>query len=137
MKSIYFILFAIILFSCSGDDASQDNSDTALVEQFSLVNVSGGVDGIDHDFELGLITWQFDNANWILTVENNHIDTDVFDGLPSGTYDYQILSTTGEDAYLVIHDMNFSYKMTSSPSIELLLDEALIANSYLLRFSSR
>lgn len=136
MKSVYLYLVIYILFlSCSNDDDSNTNDDFLLNGQFSLVNVSGGLLGIDDDFEIGLIIWDFDGNNWILTVDNNNTANSVCDGLPSGTYNYQILTTTGENDYLVIDGMNLSYGITSSESAELILDEGVALDGFLLSFN--
>lgn len=126
------------MLSCGNDDDNQNNNDEGLLDgQFSLVNVSGGLLGVDDDFEIGLITWDFDGYNWVLTVDNNNSANVAYDGLPSGTYDYQILTTTGEDAYLVVNEVNFSYRIALYDSSELLLDEGIAFDGFLLSFNSQ
>lgn len=126
------------MLSCGNDDDNQNNNDEGLLDgQFSLVNVSGGLLGVDDYFEIGLITWDFDGYNWVLTVDNNNSTNVAYHGLPSGTYDYQILTTTGEDAYLVVNEVNFSYRIALYDSSELLLDESIAFDGFLLSFNSQ
>ncbi|MFK7833260.1 MAG: hypothetical protein AB8B52_08290 [Winogradskyella sp.] len=134
MKTRLFTLIVVLfLFSCNNDDDAAQNSEPTLIGPWSLVNVSGGFAGIDDDFEVGLITWDF-NENFLeFTVTNNNTTNVIFDGLPSGTYNFQVLSTTGEDSQLVTE--TFSYEITTLTSSQLVLDEGIAFDGFLLTFS--
>jgi len=133
MKTIFYV-FVLALFSvsCNNNDDSMENTDTTLAGSWSLVNASGGFAGVNDDFEVGLITWDFNHNNLELTVTNANTANVIFDGLPSGTYNY-VFTTTGEDVSLVINSIR--YDLTTLSSSELVLDEGVAADGFLLTFS--
>ena len=134
MKTTFYV-FVLVLFlvSCNNNDDSIENTDTTLEGSWSLVNASGGFAGVNDDFEVGLITWNFNQDNLELTVTNANTANVIFDGLHSGTYNYVFLTTTGEDVSLVINSI--SYDLTTLSSSELELDEGVAADGFLLTFS--
>jgi hypothetical protein len=134
MKTTFFVfVLALLVFSCNDDDDTQQHTDLMLDGSWSLVNVSGGFAGVDDDFEIGLITWGFDHDNWKVTITNNNTVNVIFDGLASGTYDYQLITATGEEIDLVVD--SFSFRMTTLTSEQLILDEGVAADGFLLTFS--
>ncbi len=124
------LIFALMAWSCNSNDDGQQSSGKKLDGTWSLVNVSGGFAGVNDDFETGLIIWGFDTTNFEITVTNNNTETVIFDGLPSGTYDYQILTTTGEAAYLVVD--SFSYEIAAPSTSVLILDEDITSDGFRL-----
>ena len=136
MKSkLYILILALITFGCNSDDDAQQDTNATLNGPWSLINVSGGFAGVDDDFEIGLITWDFDIGNLQLTVTNNNTEAVIYDGLSSGDYDYQVLSTTGEVGYLVVHNFGINHEIVTVSSSELILDEGVAADGFLLTFS--
>ena len=136
MKSkLYILILALITFGCNSDDDAQQDTNATLNGPWSLINVSGGFAGVDDDFEIGLITWDFDIGNLQLTVTNNNTEAVIYDGLSSGDYDYQVLSTTGEVGYLVVHNFGINHEIVTVSSSELILDEGAAADGFLLTFS--
>lgn len=134
MKTYSYILVLILLtFSCNNDDDVQQNTDPTLNGPWSLVNVSGGLIGVNDDFELGLITWNFNIETSEVTISNSNAEPVIFDGLASGIYNYEVLSTTGEVSYVVIN--SFNYAITTLSSSQLILDEGVAADGFLLKFS--
>ena len=115
MKQAFLIALCSFFFltNCSlSDDNNQNN--TTYKTYWHLVNTTGGVAGVDDDFDLEEIVWFFDEENMILTVENNNSDTTKEDALESGTYDYSI---TNDDTnyFLFIDSTEFgSYTISSS-----------------------
>ncbi len=66
---------------------------TALAGTYSLINVSGGLQGADVDFTKGEVQWTFDTVANSLTVNNTIDSADSrypYSDLPSGTYAYQL-----------------------------------------------
>ena len=60
MKSTFYILgLILVVLSCNSDDDVQQNTEPTLFGPWSLVNVSGGFAGVNDDFEIGTITWNF------------------------------------------------------------------------------
>ncbi|MEO9482599.1 MAG: hypothetical protein ABJG47_04110 [Ekhidna sp.] len=62
--------------------------ETQIQKKWDLVNVNGGLAGVDTDFSAGSITWNFDGGK--VTIENNNTSNAIYDGLKSGVYDYSI-----------------------------------------------
>ena len=134
MKSTFYILgLILVVLSCNSDDDAQQNTEPTLFGPWSLVNVSGGFAGVNDDFEIGTITWNFNLENLELTVTNTNTTNVIFDGLPSGTYDYALLTPIDEDASVVIN--TFSYDITTLSSSQLVLDEGIAFDGFLLTFN--
>lgn len=65
-----------------------------IQKKWDLVNINGGLAGIDIDFPPGSITWDFDESN-VKIINNNPYMNAIYDGLSSGTYDYLINEING------------------------------------------
>lgn len=89
MKNLKLLaLFALFTFgSCSDDDNQNTNPSETLTDSWSLLQTTGTIAGITHDFTYGTIVWKF-NPNNTVTVTNNNIDENLQSGFPSGTYNY-------------------------------------------------
>ena len=57
-----YIPFMFLLFSCTSDDDNQ-KTEATLNGSWHLVNISGGLVGVNDDFDTGLITWIFNENN--------------------------------------------------------------------------
>ncbi len=79
----YILILALVTWGCDTNDDGQHSSEKKLEGRWSLVNVSGGFAGVDTDFEIGLITWDFNTTSSEITVTNNNTATEIYDGLPS------------------------------------------------------
>jgi len=73
-------------------------SDSSLEQQiqkkWNLVNINGGLAGVNTDFPVGSIIWEFDAAKVNVT-NNNPLMGSMYDGLGTGTYDYSIQDLNG------------------------------------------
>ncbi|SEQ17479.1 hypothetical protein SAMN05421824_1353 [Hyunsoonleella jejuensis] len=96
---IKFLMPLVVLFlgySCSiNDNNSSDNQEPTEIQiyQWHLTNVSGGVAGIDIDFETDTVIWVFSLdavGSGSLQVQNNNIDNSLEDGLETGVYSVSI-----------------------------------------------
>lgn len=109
MKRIYtlLLLLAPILLatSCQDDDTALQTAATQQQPQqpeepqqpeqpqeappgsWSLVNVSGSIAGVSHDFPMGQVIWTFNDDNTI-DVVNNNPDQSVEDFLDTGNFTY-------------------------------------------------
>lgn len=113
MKRIYTLLFllapVLLATSCQDDDTVLQSAaaveqpqqpeptpqepepplghEVPLSESWSLVNVSGSIAGVSHDFPQGQIVWTF-NADSTIDVVNNNPDQSVEDFLDSGNFAY-------------------------------------------------
>ncbi|MFD2098534.1 hypothetical protein [Flagellimonas iocasae] len=95
MKHLLIIfIFGIVLSNCdNGDDTTKKD---ALTGTWNVQHIGGGFAGIDNDYESGVIVWTFSAENGTLTVENNNEADVIYDGFPTGSYSYSILTVEGE-----------------------------------------
>jgi len=113
MKSKILVLLVVgfcgIIASCNNDDSIQA---TIINGTWNLKNISGGLVGINDDYNQGIIKWIFDNQALTLTVENNNSQNTIYDGFESGIYSYSILESGG-NSYLIVEDTEFGgYTLT-------------------------
>lgn len=89
MKYKILISFITLLFisGCSDDDDSTEKG--PIIGLWTLVNTTGTIAGINHQFVENEIIWTF-NTNNTVTVVNNSTDENLQSGFPSGTYPYTI-----------------------------------------------
>ncbi|WMI68840.1 hypothetical protein [Mangrovimonas sp. YM274] len=125
------LLFFSSLYSCCNSD--DDNANTNNLEgSWNLVRVTGGFAGVDDEFEPGLIIWDFNTSNTTITVTNNHTENTIYDGLPTGTYNYN-LSTTEEGEYITVENMlNGQLNISGN---QMTLDDNVTADGFLLSFN--
>ncbi|MDU8886134.1 hypothetical protein RXV94_08185 [Yeosuana sp. MJ-SS3] len=97
MKKLLLILVTCAL--CLSSSCNNDNANTKT-ETWFLVNISGGIAGINENFEKGIIAWTFNEEGSALTVENTTGSTN---GFESGTHSYRILRTNGKK-YLIVEN---------------------------------
>jgi len=77
--------------SCtSDDDNNNDNTPENLIGNWNLVNVSGGIAGINHPVAEGTVVWEF-NTNNTVTIVNTAADD--YTGLATGTYPYAFVTS--------------------------------------------
>jgi hypothetical protein len=115
----YKLILIISFLSLNNCSLSNDSVTTPQVIKiyWNLVNTSGGVAGVDDDFQIGTITWSFNEATEILTVVNNNTDNTKQDFLDSGEYGFSVL-TVGEDLFLVIDSVEIGrFTVTSNQLI--------------------
>ena len=89
MKTIYLVLAFSFLFltSCTQDDNDNNSENNIVNGTWSIRNVSGGIAGINEDFQEGKMVWGFNRGK--LTVTN--LETNSFRyGLENGIYSYKI-----------------------------------------------
>ena len=133
MKITFYILALMLLtLSCSSDDDAQQDSEPTLNATWSLVNVSGGFAGVDDDFESGIITWHFNNESSEITVTNNDTSNAIHSGYASGTYSYEVLTTSNETSVVI---ENTDLRIISLTTNQLILDEGMISDGFQYTFS--
>ncbi|WP_298900902.1 hypothetical protein [uncultured Psychroserpens sp.] len=130
-KYSYLLVFTLLAFACYNDDDSTQNNEPSLFGEWSLINVSGGLIGVDQDFDSDLIIWDFNQDTMQLTITNNNTDAD-FDGWPTGVYNYTVSST---DDGLTIVIENFSMTVVTLTSTSLTLDEGIAVDGFLFKFN--
>ncbi|OUR98155.1 hypothetical protein A9Q86_13940 [Flavobacteriales bacterium 33_180_T64] len=131
-KYFYVLVFAMVSFSCNNDDDALQNNEPSLNGVWSLVNVSGGFAGVDDDFAVGVITWDFNQEDTQVTITNNNTVNVVHDGFSTGVYDYEIMIV--EDVSTIVIE-NFDFVITTLTTSNLMLDEGVVADGFLLALS--
>ncbi len=114
------LLLGIILFTltnCSTEGNSNNQPSQITITEWNLINVTGGIAGVDHDFEIGDIVWSFNNINALLTVNNNNTEDDLEDSLPTGSYNISFIETN-DDLFLRISDQEFGEVIISGTDNE-------------------
>lgn len=130
-KYIYTFIIVLFTISCSNDDDCPTNNDPTIKGTWSLVNISGGFAGVDQDFEAGIITWKFNIQAQELTITNTNTDA-VFDGYPSGVYDFEIITT--EDSFTIVVEDNIDLEVETLTNNQLVLDESIASDGFLYTF---
>lgn len=74
-----------------GNDSSLEQQ---IQKKWDLVNVNGGLAGVNTDFPAGSITWEFDGTK-VNVVNNNPLMGPMYDGFGTGTYEYSIQGLNG------------------------------------------
>ncbi len=114
MKSKILVLVVVgfcgVIASCN-DDSPQAST---INGTWNLKNISGGLAGINDDYNQGIIKWIFDSHALTLTVENNNSQNTIYDGFESGIYSYSVLES-GDNSYLIVEDTEFGgYTLTEN-----------------------
>lgn len=110
VKLLIPILSLFLLFNCSvNNDNSADMQEVQEVQiyQWHLTNVSGGIEGVDIDFEMDTVIWVFSVdfvGSGTLQVENNNTASDLEDGLDTGVYSVSIPVYDGQSILFVNGD---------------------------------
>ncbi len=76
-----------------------------IQDKWNLVNINGGLMGIDEKFNEGEISWRFNEDKVI--IENNSSDMNKTGSFESGTYSYQLAKPSGDSNWrLEIDEIN-------------------------------
>jgi hypothetical protein len=85
-----FIFINVTLSSCSNDNNFTNKN--SVEGRWKLVNVTGTFAGINNNFTYGIITWDFNSITQTVTVVNNNTDSNLWDVLETGVYNYQFIN---------------------------------------------
>ncbi|MCF7569290.1 hypothetical protein L3X37_13085 [Sabulilitoribacter arenilitoris] len=102
-KSVIFVLSCFFVFSSCSLNESDSSAPQEIEYYWHLIQVTGGVAGIDERFDVDTIVWNFDDDTGTLTVDNNNTDDSIEDGLDGGTYSFSVLDIDG-NTYLLVDD---------------------------------
>ena len=100
--SLLMILGIVLFTNCNNDDDSTESE--SIIGTWNVKNISGGIAGIEDEYETGTITWAFNNE--ILTVENNDTQGNIYSGFESGTYSYSATEINGIN-YIIIDNAEY------------------------------
>jgi hypothetical protein len=132
MKKLLFLLvFIPLVFACSDDESNQTETLNGI---WNLKNVSGGLAGINIDYNQGDVKWSFNLENNTLIVENNIITTgpeDIYAGLESGTYNIEI-TQSGEIQTLFINNTERGVLILLNDNLK--IDDGLYADGFITEF---
>ncbi|MCW4467892.1 hypothetical protein OGH69_02855 [Flavobacterium sp. MFBS3-15] len=134
-KLFLLVLPALFLMSCGDDDESGTiYTIPETSAPYNLVNVSGSIVGVSHDFEPRTITWKF-NTDQTVTVVNNNTNEDAEDFFESGTYElsYQPAEYTPAPCEENLFIDNIDFGCVNATDSGLILTQA-VADGYVLTF---
>ena len=124
-------MFIPLVFACSDDESNQTETLNGI---WNLKNVSGGLAGINIDYNQGDVKWSFNLENNTLIVENNIITTgpeDIYAGLESGTYNIEI-TQSGEIQTLFINNTERGVLILLNDNLK--IDDGLYADGFITEF---
>lgn len=123
MKHYIIIAFCclITLTNCSVN-SNDDSTQQVFITYWHLRNVSGGIAGVDIDFELNDIVWNFDEINGELMVNNTNTNDAIEDGLNSGTYTFSV-EQNETNRFLIIDSNEFGGFTISQTQLQLIIDQ--------------
>ncbi|MDO7171685.1 hypothetical protein [Mariniflexile sp. AS56] len=126
MKHSILIIFLsfLTLTNCSTDNDDY-YKEQVYRTYWHLINVSGGIAGVDNNFDLNKIVWTFDDETHTLTVSNTNT-TDVEDGFDTGEYTYSVTEDANKEQFLTIESNEFGH-MTISET-ELIINQNMTTN---------
>ncbi|HIG90007.1 MAG TPA: hypothetical protein EYQ45_03385 [Flavobacteriaceae bacterium] len=130
-KLLYIFLGLSLMFGCSDDESNQTETLNGI---WNLKNVSGGLAGINIDYNQGDVKWSFNLENNTLIVENNIITTgpeDIYAGLESGTYNIEI-TQSGEIQTLFINNTERGVLILLNDNLK--IDDGLTADGFITEF---
>ncbi|MBD0832018.1 hypothetical protein [Aestuariibaculum sediminum] len=123
MKKLFLILSLTYLFSCGISDDNSDNvTPQAVRVEWHLIKVTGGISGVNNNFELYDIVWEFNDETGQFTVNNTNEDSSIEDGLDSGTYVFSILKEDSSN-YFIVNDTEFANILVDNNAGEMTLDQ--------------
>ncbi len=131
--SIFFLIISFLLYT-SCDDDDNNVSEAPIAGTWHLKNVTGGIAGINIEYNRNLVKWTFKESNSKLTVENNILTTgpeDIYAGLDSGVYDYEIQEIE-KVRTLYINDNKRGIVLIINDSLQ--LDDGIAADGLLTVF---
>lgn len=114
MKHFIGLLFLCAMIGCSGDDDAVVVP-SGLEGTWNLINVTGGLIGINENFKKGEIVWVFDTTSKQVKVTNNNGSAgSTQDLFPTGTYTYSIVFSN-DTKRLIVNDINLgTLEMTTN-----------------------
>lgn len=130
--ALYILIGFGLLTSCKNDDVSTHEETISGI--WNLKNVSGGLQGINIDYNEGEVQWNFNPSNKTLIVENNIITTgpeDIYAGLDSGTYNYEI-QQDAETQTLFINDVQRGIIILLNDNLK--IDDGLATDGFITEF---
>ncbi|MBU3821433.1 hypothetical protein KO566_05125 [Flavobacteriaceae bacterium XHP0103] len=143
MKKIILItlLSFFSLTNCSLGNDTNENQQEVVRVLWHLANVSGGINGVDNDFDINVVVWEFNEISKVLTVTNNNETPSLEDGLDTGTYPYYITETgNGNEAFISLNNNEFGEIIVTNNTLVIDQNETSsgpAADGYIYTFSKQ
>lgn len=119
------IIYIILIFAFASCSLNSENNPQVVRSEWHLRNVSGGLSGVNNDFEFNTVIWTFNESLESINVENNNTNPAIEDGFDTGTYSYSLMDD-GDHIFISIEDNEIgSLTFTSN---ELVIDQNLTSN---------
>jgi hypothetical protein len=143
-SSVFFSLsFALLFFASCDNEADptqelviQEIQEQEIQETWNLKNVNGGMIGLNIDYNSGEVIWTFQESTNKLIIQNNIESTgpeDIYAGLDSGTYDYEILEENESQVLYIDGSLRGVLLITNST---LTIDDGIAADGYITSFEA-
>ncbi|MFH4967634.1 hypothetical protein V8G61_05450 [Gaetbulibacter sp. M240] len=115
------LLISLILFlNCSLGNDTSANDVPKTNTTWHLVQTTGGIEGVNDQFELGTIVWTFYDNTGNLIIDNQNTDANKEDFLDSGTYTFSLATIEGQN-FITIDGTE--YGEITIGAIEFIIDE--------------
>ena len=125
MNIRYLIRISCLFFVFYGCESEEVTPNDPLNGSWNLINVSGGFAGISEDFEQGSIVWIFNEAQGTLQVNKQMTPNSIYEGLASGSYDYEMVVHDGNN-FLFVDQLEIGGVSISNN--EMLINQNLMIN---------
>lgn len=132
MKKFLLLFVFAAMLACDSEGEGGDLSQG--VGPWNLINIKGGIDGIDTDIDRDQITWSFNDLSLTLFVVNNigGIPT----GVDAGEHDFSI-EESGNELFLYIDGEEYGALTIGTNSLtvdQTVTSNGTSADEYTLRF---
>lgn len=127
------LALVVLTFACSKTNVNPPNEIT-LEGNWNMKNVSGGLMGLNLDYDPGEVIWRFDASTNLLMVTNNILSTgpkSIYARFATGSYPYYILNNNSIDELYV--DSNLVGDMSIGIST-MRIDDGVAADGFLTVF---
>ena len=127
------LALVVLTFACSKTNVNPPNEIT-LKGNWNMKNVSGGLMGLNLDYDPGEVIWRFDASTNLLMVTNNILSTgpkSIYARFATGSYPYYILNNNSIDELYV--DSNLVGDMSIGIST-MRIDDGVAADGFLTVF---
>lgn len=112
-NTIFLIIIALILSSCTIEDEPIVNNNNTSVATWHLIKSENPIMGTLSSFDLDTITWIFFDTQGAIRVENNNTDDTKYDLLDSGTYNY-FEAAAGNENFIDINQVEYSININEN-----------------------
>ena len=125
MKKISLLLLSIVIIS--GCTLKSDSNNDIIIppsqRSWHLINVYGGIQGVNNNFDLEEIIWKFYEDSGTVTVTNNNTNDNLEDGLDSGNYSYQLITNDNVNYYITINGAEYGHFSFTDSNTKIIIDQ--------------